>query len=274
MSFGGPGEKLQRAAGAVHVGTKHTERGTQLETLHQSGCLKARFPKTYSGALEAVLINTSGGVTDGDTLETRLNAGSGSTLTVTTPAAERIYRALPDSQPAKIAIDATIEAGARLDYLPQETILFDRCAVNRSLRVDLHPEGIFLGVEALLFGRALSGESLTTLHLRDTLHIKRAGRLILRDGIRLRGDIRALLAARASANQARAIATIVYAAPDAEARLGAVRAALEGADAGASAWDGMVLARIVAPDGQALRRQMVAVLACLRENPLPRLWAS
>jgi urease accessory protein len=258
----------------VEIGVKHSDRGTVLHTLRQQGCLKARFPRTPQGAMEAVLINTSGGVTDGDQLDVTLHAGENTELTLSTPSAEKIYRALPNTPAARITTRVSLDAGARLDYLPQETLLFEGCALDRTLHVDLHPTARFLCVDALLFGRTLSGESLTTLHLRDTLQIRRGNRLLLRDGVRLQGDIQQKLHASAAAGQARAVATIVFVAPDAEALLDTVRAALADSDAGASAWDGMLLARLVASDGQELRRLVVAVLAQLREKPLPRLWAS
>jgi urease accessory protein len=272
MSFADEQSNLQRAVGAVQVGVRRSERGTVLETLHQKGCLKARFPR--AGHMEAVLINTSGGVTDGDQLDIGLDVARGAELTVSTPSAEKIYRALPGAPPARITVTAKIADGATLDYLPQETLLFEQCALDRTLAIDLHPGGRFLGVEALLFGRTLSGESLTTLRLRDTLRIRRGGQLILQDGVRLQGNVQASLSAPAAAGGGRAVATIVLAAPDAEAKLEAVRTALGAADGGASAWNGMLLARVVAEDGQALRRVVLAVLAQLREKPLPRLWAS
>ncbi len=274
MSFADAQTKLQRAVGAVRIGARRAERGTVLETLLQKGCLKARFPRVDHGAMEAVLLNTSGGVTDGDQLDIALEAGQGAELTVSTPSAEKIYRALSGASPARIDVTATIAAGAMLDYLPQETLLFENCALDRTLKVDLHPAGRFLGVDALLFGRTLSGEALTTLRLRDTLQIRRGGRVILQDGVRLQGNVQESFSAPAAAGGARAVATIVLVSPDAEARLDQVRAAFCGADAGASAWNGMLLARMVAEDGQALRRLVVAVLAQLREKPLPRLWAS
>jgi urease accessory protein len=224
--------------------------------------------------LDAVLINISGGVADGDALSIALEAGAGTALAFTTPAAERIYRAMPGAPAARIDMQARIGAGARLEYLPQETLLFDGCALDRSLRIDLHPQGVFLGVEARLFGRLLSGEAITGLRLRDRLILRRGGRLVLHDAIRMQGDPRPVLAAAAGAGGGMAVATVLYAAPDAASRLGAVRAALEGAQTGASAWDGMLMARLVAADGQALRRAVVPALQCLMEKPLPRLWAS
>jgi urease accessory protein len=269
-----PDGRLQRAVGHAQLAVRRGAAGTEIETLHQSGCLKLRFPHTHGTGLDAVAINISGGVADGDVLDVGLKVGPGAALTFTTPAAERIYRAMAGAPAARIHMQAHVGAGARLDYLPQETLLFDGCALDRSLRIDLDPQGVFLGVEARLFGRLLSGETVTGLRLRDRLMLRRGGRLVLHDAIRLQGDPRPLLAAAAGAGGGKAVATLVYAAPDAAGRLDAVRAALEGADAGASAWDGIVMARLVAPDGQALRRALVPALRCLMEKPLPRLWAS
>ena len=257
---------MQRATGKIHVGV----RGIALRELHQAGCLKVRFPRTHDSSIEAVLINTSGGITDGDSLAATFSAGVGSILTVTTPAAEKIYRAISGAAPARVTLQASIGADARLDYLPQETLLFDACALDRTLDVDLHPTGRFLGVETLVFGRAHSGETLDSLRLRDSMRLRREGRLIFHDTVRLRGEVRARLAA----GRAGAVATILYAGPDAAAHLAPVREALTGAEGGASSWDGMLVARLIAPDGQALRCSVVAVLGALREKPLPVLWAS
>jgi urease accessory protein len=269
-SFAGPSAKLQRANGALQIGVANNK----LTGLYQQGCLKARFPRTHDATMEAVLINTSGGVTDGDQLDIAIDAGENTRLVVSTPSAEKIYRALPGQPPAQIRVSATIAATARLDYLPQETLLFENSALDRTLQIDMHGQAQFLAVEALLFGRSLHGETLANLQLRDTLRIRRDGRLILQDGVRLQGAVHTKLAARAAAGTARATATIILVAPEAEARLDAVRAARTGAEAGASAWNGMLLARLLAEDGQALRRLIVRVLQPLRENTLPRLWAS
>lgn len=268
----GPAQRHQRAVGSVLVGVRLSDRGTALEKLHQAGCLRARFPRPHGGMAEAVVVNTAGGVADGDLLSLRLEAARGSALTVSTPSAERIYRALPGAAPARIDIDVLVSAGARLEYLPQETILFDRCALTRSLRIELDPAGTYLGVEALLFGRPLSGEALRQVSLRDRISLRRGGRLMLHDAVRLEGDMQKRLASTASAAGGAAVATILFAAPDAQAALDKMREALEGADAGASAWDGILVARIVAPDGQSLRRHVVAALGVVRNAPLPRLW--
>jgi len=116
------------------------------------------------------------------------------------------------------------------------------------------------------------GETVRQAILRDTIAVRRNGRTVLQDAVRIDGAVDDLLRRPAIANNARAVATVVHVAPDAEARLDGVRAALEGMDAGASAWNGLLLARILAPDGAGVRRAVVSVLAALRDRPLPRVW--
>jgi urease accessory protein len=161
--------------------------------------------------------------------------------------------------------------GGAAEWLPQETILFDRCAVRRHLQVELAESAWFLGVECLVFGRGAMGEVVEQGSLRDVIEVWRGGRLRLHDTIRLDGTIAAMLQRPAIADGARAIATIVHVAPDAEGMLDAVRTASP--QCGVSAWDGMLMARVVAADGASLRSAVIAVLKVLREGrALPRVW--
>lgn len=264
----------QRARGELHLSFKPRDGATVLDGLRQDGCLKARFPRPERGAWAgAVLLNTSGGVAGGDRLCTRVQAGPGTRATLAAQAAERFYRALPGAAPAHVRTHLAVRPGAALEWLPQDSILFDRCALDRELHVDLATDAWFVGVEALVFGRAAMGEEVESARLRDLIRVRRAGRLLLHDAIRLDGPVRAVLDRPAVGAGARAAATLVHAAPDAEARLDAVRAALAPFEAGASAWDGLLVARVVAPDGACLRAATVAGLAAIRDGrPLPRVW--
>jgi urease accessory protein len=117
------------------------------------------------------------------------------------------------------------------------------------------------------------GERVVTALLRDLIQVRRGGELLLHDAIRLDGEVDQVLERTAIAGSARAVATLVHVAPDAEARLGSVREALIESDGGASAWNGMLIARILAHDGASARRSMVAALSVLRDGrPLPRVW--
>jgi urease accessory protein len=264
----------QRARGVLRVTMCRRKEKTVLGDLRQEGCLKARFPRPV-GWTEVVTLNTSGGVAGGDRLATELAVGVGAQATFASQAAERFYRALPGDPPARVRTSITVAAGGAVEYLPQEGIFFDRCALDRMLEVEVAEDGWFLGVESLVFGRAAMGETVRSARLADTIRVRRAGRLLLHDAIRLDGDVAARLARPAVAGGGRAVATLVHVAPDAAERLAALRLAWEEvpAEAGASAWNGMLVGRVVAADGACLRAAVVAGLQALRAGrALPRVW--
>ncbi len=266
----------QRAIGTLHIEVRAVGGNTRLADLRQQGCLHACFPRVDSPSLQAILLNTSGGITDGDVLQTRLAAGAGASMVVATQAAERIYRARAGAAPACVNVNITVGPGARMEYLPQETILFDACALERRLTVDMAADSFYLGVETLVFGRAASGEVVRTLRLRDTMALRRNGRLVLHDCVRLNGDAAAVLSQAATAAGGGAVASILYAGADAAARVAPLREALvgEGRHNGASCRDGVLVCRIVARDGAGARRAVLAALDVLRDKkPLPRVWS-
>jgi urease accessory protein len=279
-------QQPQRAFGRLRVAFERRGSITALAVLRQEGCLKARHPRREPGAIaETVLLNTSGGITGGDDLGLAVSAGAGTRLVVTTQAAERLYRATSASPPATIRTTLTVAEDAGLDWLPQETILFDACRVDRTLDVALAPSARFLGVESLLFGRQASGESLATAWFTDRIRIRAGDRLILHDATRLDGDMAALMARAGTFADARAMATVVAVIPDLDQEgpeamvprlreaLGGGRLSEGGLEAGISAWNGLVLARLLAMDGARLRQAVITVLSILRNDaPLPRVW--
>lgn len=271
---GGQGVQ-QRARGVLHVTTRLRGTETRLAGLRQEGCLRACFPHSGAGPLQVVTLNTSGGMTDGDGLQTRLAVEAGAFMVVASQAAERVYRARPGASPARVSVRAEVARHGRLEYLPQETILFDGCALDRHLTVEMDPDSTYLGVESLVFGRAASGEVLGSIRLRDRVSVRRGGRLVLHDGVILHGPAAAILAGPATGAGAGAVASLVYAAPDAEVCLAPLRDSLagEGLACGASFRDGMLVARIVARNGARARQAVLAGLAVLRgKNALPRVW--
>ncbi len=163
---------------------------------------------------------------------------------------------------------------ASLDWLPQETIVFDGAALTRRLEAEVDTTGRLLAVEAIVLGRTAMGERAKNAAISDTWRIRRAGRPIFADGLRLDGDADATLARGATGGGAKALATLVFVAPDAESRLDAARDVLAtcGSDAGASAWNGMLVARLLATGGQALRADLVRLIESLRGGPMPRVW--
>lgn len=262
-----------RAEGEAHVAVRLRGGETRLADLRQRGSAKCMIPTT-PGRIEAVLLNTAGGLTGGDRFEWSAEAQEGAALTLATQTAERIYRAQPGEE-AQVETRLTLRAGARLDWLPQETILFDRGALRRRLEIDMAQDATFTGVEPLILGRAAMGETVCEARFRDGWRLRREGRLVWADQLRLVGPVAEIAARAACLNGAIAAATVVHAAPGAEARLEAARNLLgraEGAEAAASAFDGMICARIVARDGRALRRALIPLLEGLRGAALPRVW--
>jgi urease accessory protein len=261
---------LQRASGEVLVSVKRRDDKSVLDQLRQAGCLKARFPRDdNAGGLNVVTLNTSGGIAGGDDLRSSFSIGAAASATIAGQAAERSYRALPDSPASFVQTRIVVTKGGAAEWLPQEMILFDGCRVRRSLQVELAEDARFLGIESLVFGRTAMGEAVNHGSLRDVIELRRGGRLLLHDAVRLDGEVAMKLQRKGIADGARALATIVYVAPDPDVML----APLRRLGIGTSVWDGMLIARILGATGAVLRTTVVDALQVLRGGrPLPRVW--
>jgi urease accessory protein len=264
---------LQRARGCARIAVRADAGRTRLARLYQDGCGKIRLPKdARATGLEAVLINTAGGVTGGDRLEWAAEAGDGARLTLSTQACEKVYRARDGV--AEVHTELTIGEDGEIHWLPQETILFDGGALHRSLEADLAPGARLLAAEAVVLGRTAMDETVRTGSLRDRWRIRREGRLVFADDLRLDGPVAELATKAPVLAGARAFASLLLVADDAARLLAPLRAAL-GPLGGASAFDGKLFARVAAPDGFALRRALLPALAVLRDGaPLPRVWST
>jgi urease accessory protein len=259
-----------RALGAVALSARAAEGAMRLGRLRQEGCLKALFPRAGGPWLEAVTLNTAGGLTGGDRLALSAGAGEGARLLLTTQAAERAYRAASGTALVEARLD--VAPGGRIDWLPQETILFDGANLDRRLHLDLAGDARALVVEPVILGRLARGERLTAARFRDRWEVRRDGRLLLLEAQRLEGDVHALMDRAAIGGGARAYATLLYAGPDAEARLRPLRALLP-PEAGASCpTEGLLIARLLAPDGFALRAALIPLITSLTGSPLPKVW--
>lgn len=262
---------MQRSRGAGRLGTKLRAGRTCLDTFYQEGCCKIRLPRSHGEALEAVLINTSGGLTGGDHVEWHAEAAAGATMVLTTQACERVYRSTGDD--ARISADLRVGAGGHVDWLPQETILFEGSRLDRSMTVELAEGATFTAVEAVLIGRAAMGETARLARLKDRWRIFRAGRLVHAEATRLTGEDfeREGLSLLAGHN---AFATVLAITPDAEEKLEALRSLLDPhACAAASAADGRLVLRVLAPSGFLLRRILAPAIGLLSTaGSMPRLW--
>jgi urease accessory protein len=266
----------QRAWGKGRLVAKAALGQSRIAELYQEGCAKIRLPKTFDASMEAVLINSSGGLTGGDRMVWEVAAGAGTDVTVTTQACEKIYKASADT--VAVATRIEIAAGARVDWLPQETILFDHASLSRSLDVELAADATFLAVEAVLLGRKAMGEVVHAGLFRDRWRVRVEGKLLHADNLALSGEIASLGQRRAVLDGASAFATLLYVGPDCEPLLPRLRSLLDGeAGAGISHFqvDGRdkLVARFVAPDGFALRKILIPIISHLRkQKTVPKVW--
>lgn len=217
------------------------------------------------------MVNTAGGITGGDRFTLSINVKAGATLSVTTQAAERAYRA-QSGEIGMVTTDISVQDGARLNWLPQELILFDCCALQRRLNIDLAPKARLLMVEPIVFGRAAMPEVLRSVLFQDRIRITRTGRPLYIDGMDLRGDAAAHLARPAIAGGAGAMASVVMVAPEAQSRLTAVRAQLPQTAGASMLADDVMVIRQLARDSFELRRTLIPILTYLSQNTLPTSW--
>ncbi|MDB5473733.1 MAG: urease accessory protein UreD [Devosia sp.] len=265
---------LQRARGVGGLTTKQRGGTTCIDTLYQDGCAKIRLPHTHSPAMEAVFINTAGGLTGGDHMRWSTDLAPHGRLVLTTQACERVYRSLGGA--ARVQTSLSVGEDAHLDWLPQETILFAASELDRRIDIDLAQGASLTAIEAIILGRDAMGETALDAKLRDHWRIRRNGRLLHAEATRLGGTIGErnglpLLAGK------RAFATIVHVASSPErcaARLATVRACLpHDQTIAASATGERLVVRALAQSGLALRRLLVPLLAELSgARALPRMW--
>ena len=194
----------------------------------------------------ATLINTAGGVAEGDRLDIAIEWEDEAVATATTQAAEKVYRALLDD--SRIAMRMQVGRGASAEWLPQETILFDGARLRRETRVLLDEQASFLGLESWVLGRKAMGETMRSGSLDDRLRIWRGGRLVYADALVLGGDIEALMRRAAVGGGAGAMAVLVHASEHADKLIAPVREAIAAARgrAAASTWNGLLAVRLLA----------------------------
>lgn len=271
---------MQRVRGVGRLAVEWRDGENRLADLFQEGAAKIRFPHAQAGApFEAVLIATSGGLTGGDRMGWTVDVGQGASATLTTQASEKTYRA--NAGTAEVSVRLSAGKRASLSWLPQETILFDRSALARSIDADLAPGARLLLAESFVFGRTEMGEAVRSIRLRDRWRVRVAGALVHREDFRVVGDASAILEQGATGGGRTAFATLLLIGEDGEALLEPLRrlfAAPAEVSAGASFWrvgqTGKLLARLAAKDGYCLRKTLQPALALLNGRAgLPKIWA-
>jgi len=266
----------QRARGEIRVEFARAGERSEAARAFETGGLRLRFP--HAGVeCEAVIVNTGGGMAGGDLARMTLDVGAGARALATTQSAEKIYKA--DGETSRMEIALSVAAGGSLVWAPQETILFEGARLQRRLEAEVAADASLLMVEAAVFGRLAHGETEADAGLRDDWRIRRAGKLIFAEAARIE-NAGARLERPAAGACARALATLLYVAPDAQDRLEPLRAALEAEidteggrlEAGVSLVDGFLVARLLSPAPPRLRAAILAGMRALRGRGAPRVW--
>ena len=265
---------VQRARGEARISVGATERGTALKSLYQCGCAKIRLPNIHDGPwVEAVFLNTSGGLTDGDHVSLSASVNANADLVLTSQACERVYRSRGDM--ATIENRIRIDDGANCAWLPQETILFEGGRIDRHLTVEMKGTARFLACESVVLGRLTSGETVNSGAFLDHWRVRRDGELVFADETALEGGIQRAIAGCGTMNGAEVFATVLYVGDDRDQFLGKIRElSMDGVSFGVSDTGKCLVMRLVAPDSRTLRRLITPLLTVLREGrTLPRVWS-
>jgi len=263
---------LQRARGMLNISVvQDSDKKSRLKDLRQQGSYRAIFPRPPQGATEAVIINTAGGITGGDEFATQITANDHAKISVTTQAAERIYRS-PDFTLGSMQTRLYAKPNAQLYWLPQETILFEGSRLYRRLEAEVAEDSKFLMVEPLIFGREASGESLKSCHLDDSVCITTGKKPIYIDRVKLSGDITSILKRPAVANGGCAMASIILVDRRAKETLAGINALLPSSAGASLLADNILVVRLLCADSSALRNALLPILKHLTHNAIPKNW--
>jgi len=272
-----PLPRHQRAHGRAELGFIHTPRGTVLKHLYNAAPLRVLFPTPEPDDVPlAALVNVGGGLAGGDSLEVSVRLEAGTGASVTTPAAEKVYRSTGDTT----RLDTVLEVGpgATLEWLPQETILFNGARLERRMQARLAPGARLLAAEMLVYGRVARGERLGHGALFDSWRLWRDGRLHWADAMELDGDLGTPLQSPFGFGSAEASALLLLSAGQDAALAARDLLRQQGFDATIPR-PGLMLARWLGP-ASAVRESVARALPMLRAHALglparlPRLWTS
>ncbi len=152
-----------------------TTRLTKREHFGPLRVQKTLYPEGPSVA-HAIIVHPPGGVVGGDELKINAQVGDGAQVLLSTPGAAKWYRG--NGHISRQRIDIKVSAGASLEWLPQETILFDQANVEFDSCIDLEADARYIGAEILCFGRTASGERFAQGRVRQHLSVRVDGKLL------------------------------------------------------------------------------------------------
>lgn len=259
---------------------RRTER-TVLAARRHDGPLVVQKPFYPEGGAvcHAIVVHPPAGIAGGDDLELSLQIARGAHSLLTTPGAAKWYRSAGPW--ASQRLDFRVAEEACLEWLPQETIIFDGALARLETEVHLAGDARYVGWEIVCLGRTGSGEAFGRGACRMRTRVVRDGALQWVERANIEGGGR-LLAARAGLASQPVCGTLIVAAPVINAELVAsCRApAPSKGDGAVTAVPGVLIARYLGPSGEAARRYFTALWGIIRPAVLgraptaPRIWAT
>jgi urease accessory protein len=255
------------------------ERTVLVEQRHEGPLLVQRpFYPEGEQICHVVVLHPPGGIVQGDRLRVDLEVEPGAHGLVTTTGATRFYRG--EGLLARLEQHLSVQDGAVLEWLPQETIVFEGAYAEAGTRVEMAKDGRFLGWEILCLGRPASGEGFARGSVLQTVEIWREGRPLLWERGRYEGGSPALNS-RWGLGGHPVVATLAVAGPD-PIEAGPVREALkdrtvEGLYALTSI-GGVLVGRFLGGRAEAARQWLSAVWSVVRPGFAgcqacePRIW--
>jgi urease accessory protein len=275
-----PGDRdLQRANAAGRIVLRGSDSGTEVVDVYQRFPTRIMLPTIDDDTIkEAVVVNAAGGIAGGDRLEFEVTALGNSRVTVTSQAAEKIYRAL--DRPGRILTRLKARDTARLAWLPQETIIFNSARVHRQMEIDLSPGTQLVALEWLVLGRTAHGEEVTRGYICDRWLVRRDGRLVWADSFRVADETFPHLRRRALLSNYNGIGTLLYFGPHLERRLEMLRDVTQSLACSfeATMVSGLIVVRLAAEASSDLRISLICMLQHLgregdpRPFRVPKMW--
>ncbi len=239
------------------------------------------YPAAAPENCQSVIVHTAGGMVGGDQLDITISAEPDTQVLVTTAAAHKVYRSQGDW--AKQVIHLKVGAGAYVDWLPQELILFDGGQFQQSLRVDLEPGAVWIGWDVTRFGRSARGETLRDGEWRSQTEIWHQGTPLWIDRQRLIGGSEVLNSHNGLAGYPVVGTFLLLGKPISPDHLSRIRTLLDskvpkGCEIGVSQLEQGLVARYRGPSSQTARQCFISIWQYLRTEVLgqtgyiPRVW--
>lgn len=269
--------------GTLRLAFRQRGDTTELADLLHRAPLRALFPRSREPDVPvAAIVNTGGGLVGGDRLDVHVRVEDGASALVTGQAAEKVYRST--GAVCRLEVALSVAANAWLEWLPQETILFEGARLERTTAIDADPAARVMAGDILVFGRTARGEALTRGQLRDAWTVRQGERLVFADALKLDDDLVGTMADPACLDGAVAVGTLLFVGSDAERHLPLARRLMDphlGAElrGGATVIGGILLMRWLGRDAMMLRNSFGLVWAAFRHAVggraavLPRLWS-